>query len=185
MTQLILVRHGQTDWNREGRYQGQANPPLNTLGREQAEAIAEQLAGQSLNAIYSSDLQRALETARIIAGRLGLKVQLDPRLREIDQGEWEGMVASDISVRYPTEWETRQRDPLHARPPKGETVTEVATRVWSAIDDISSRHPAGRILIVSHALALATLLCRASNCSLDHVYHLAPANGYLETIPWP
>jgi len=185
MTQLFLARHGETDWNREGRFQGQADPPLNAAGQAQARALAERLAGQSFDAIYTSDLRRAVETAQIVAQGLGLSVWVDTRLREVNQGEWEGILASDIAVRYPKEWESRQQDPVNARPPGGETIAEVACRVWAAVDDIAGRYPTGSVLIVSHALALATLLCRASNLPLEQAYHLAPANGRHDIIQWP
>lgn len=124
-------------------------------------------------------------TAQIVAQKLGLSIQIDPRLREVNQGEWEGMLASDIAVRYPTEWEARQQGPVHTRPPGGEKVAEVDARVWTAADDNARRYPAGSVLIVSHALARATLPSRASNLPLEHVYHLIPANGCLEMIHWP
>jgi alpha-ribazole phosphatase len=185
MTRLILVRHGETDWNREGRYQGQADPPLNEHGRAQARALADQLAGQSFEAIYSSDLQRAVETARIVARQYGLPVRQDRRLREIDQGEWEGVRVDEITARYPQLWAARQRDPLHTRPPAGETPLEVAARVWAAADDIARLHPGGRVLIVSHGLALAALLVRARGVPLERAYDCVPGNAQVEEITWP
>mgnify|MGYP000918913880 FL=1 len=119
MTELWLVRHGQTDWNVEGRYQGQANPPLNATGLEQAACAAETLAGRTYTAIYTSDLQRARVTAEIIGRRLGMDVLVDPRLREVNQGAWEGMLSTEIQAHYAGEWAARQRDRLHFRPPGG------------------------------------------------------------------
>jgi probable phosphoglycerate mutase len=87
MTTLILVRHGETDWNIAGRYQGQADPPLNAKGRAQAESVAAQLIGTHIDAIYSSDLQRARETAETIGTKLKRPVQIGKELREINQGE--------------------------------------------------------------------------------------------------
>jgi alpha-ribazole phosphatase len=184
VTQLILARHGETDWNREGRYQGQADPPLNTVGQGQAHALAELLAALAIEAIYSSNLLRAVQTAEAVARRTGTKLELDPRLREISQGEWEGMLATDIAMRYPVEWAARQRDPVNARPPGGESVAEVAQRVWAATDDIARHHTDGPVVIISHALALATLLCRASGIPLAEAYHMAPANGSLRIVEW-
>jgi broad specificity phosphatase PhoE len=100
---LILIRRGQTDWNLAGRYQGQSDLPLNQHGREQALQIARSLDGTGLSAIYASDLARARDTAQILARAAGLKVQLDPWLREINQGEWEGMLFAEIQARYPQE----------------------------------------------------------------------------------
>jgi broad specificity phosphatase PhoE len=186
MTQLWLVRHGQTDWNREGRWQGQAAhaPPLNEIGRAQAEAMAEKLESAELEVIYSSDLPRARETAEIIARRFGLPVIVDPRLREIDLGVWEGMRGDDIAGEYPEDLAERERNPAHSRAPEGESATEVAERVWAAADDIARAHPEGAVLIVSHGLALAALICRARGLSLSEVYALVPDNAHPYVIEW-
>lgn len=98
MTRLILVRHGETDWNVEGRYQGHSDVPLNARGRAQAARLAEALRGSDIRAIYSSDLARARETAEALAHATRLAVQHDPRLREIDQGDWEGMLFLEIHL---------------------------------------------------------------------------------------
>ena len=184
MTQLILARHGETDWNREGRFQGQADPPLNAAGHDQAWALAERLAAYPIEAIYCSNLLRAVQTAEAVARATGARLQLDPRLREISQGEWEGMLATNIAIRFPTEWAARQCDPVHARPPGGESVAEVAERVWAATEDIARHYPDGPVLIVSHALALATLLCRALGIPLAAAHRMAPSNGSLRIIEW-
>lgn len=187
MTQLWLIRHGQTDWNIEGRWQGQASsaPPLNAAGRAQAQALATQLKGQSCKAIYSSDLLRARETAQLIAVQVGLPVAVDPRLREIHQGVWEGMLGSDIAGQYPDELAARQADPLHSRAPGGESVVEVAARVRAVADDIARTYPVGTVLIVAHGLALATLICRARGVPLSEVHRLIPDNARPEVITWP
>ena len=185
MTQLILARHGATDWNLAGRYQGQADPPLNALGRQQAEALADVLAAAPLAAIYSSDLQRAHDTAQAVAARHGLAVRVEPRLREVNQGAWEGMLHADILAGYPEEWAARERDPLHARAPGGESVAEVAARVIAAADDIARRRPAGPVLVVSHGLALACLLCEARNLPLQDAREHIPDNAVPLPISWP
>src|SRR5687768_16876002 len=96
MTTLLLARHGETDWNRELRIQGSSDIALNDLGRDQARALAEELAELALDAIYSSDLRRARETAEAVAAQHGLDVRLDPRLRERAFGSWEGLTRADI-----------------------------------------------------------------------------------------
>src|SRR5438876_6792690 len=101
VTTLILARHGETDWNRDGRCQGHADPPLNERGREQALELAELLADEPIEAVYSSDLRRAHETARIVADRKGLDVIVDPQLRERDVGHWSGLTAAEIEERFP------------------------------------------------------------------------------------
>jgi len=185
MTQLWLVRHGQTDWNLEGRYQGQADPPLNTNGWAQARALAARLSGTGFEAVYTSDLQRAYAMATIIGDRLRLTVTPDKRLREINQGAWEGMLLGDIMFLYPRDWSVHLHNPLHARPPGGESVAEVAARVCAAADDIARAHPVGPVLIVSHGLSLATLLCRVRRLSLQQAYSLIPDNAAPLDIEWP
>src|SRR5579864_7883681 len=104
MTVLLLARHGETDWNREHRWQGRADPPLNARGREQAAALAASLAQVPLGAIYSSDLARALETAELVGGALGVAVTSEPALREIDVGEWSGLTTAEIERTFPAGW---------------------------------------------------------------------------------
>jgi probable phosphoglycerate mutase len=185
MTELWLVRHGQTDWNQEGRYQGQADIPLNAAGLDQARELAQLLDGRFFNAIYSSDLQRARQTAQILAAKLGLPIHLDTRLREIDQGEWQGLLVSELAQRYNTEMSARLNNPLSARAPGGESVGEVAMRVWAAADDIAAAHPSGSILVVSHGLALATLVAKGRSIPLEQVYSLIPDNAKLSMVVWP
>lgn len=187
MTEFWLIRHGQTNWNLEGRWQGQASyaPPLNETGRAQAEAAAAQLLdGQRFGAIYSSDLLRARETAEIIAARLGLRVRLEPRLREVNLGIWEGLMGMDIAQRYPAELAERERNPVHARPPGGETLAEVAKRVWAAADEAALAQAGARLVIVAHGLSLATLICRARNMPLEKAYAIIPDNAHPEVIAW-
>jgi broad specificity phosphatase PhoE len=185
MTPLWLIRHGQTDWNLEGRYQGQSDAPLNAAGRAQAETLARQLTGKPFAALYSSDLQRARETAEIIGASVGLSPQGDVRLREINQGEWEGQLVTEIIARYQQAWAERKADPLGARAPGGESVAEVAARASEAADVIAHRHPRGAVLIVSHGLTLATLLCQARGRPLGEAYQAIPENAIPEVIDWP
>ncbi len=184
MTELWLIRHGQTDWNVEGRWQGQSDVPLNTAGLAQARSLAGELAGKHFDAIYCSDLQRARQTANILSAELNLSVQLDPRLREICQGEWEGKLISEVKQRYVQAFSQRAKDPVSARAPGGESTLEVATRLSQAADDIARAHPDGKVLVVSHGLALATLVCQAKNVSLAEVYSHIPENAHPTLITW-
>lgn len=185
MTTLWLVRHGQTDWNVEGRYQGQTDVPLNAAGLAQAHALAAELAGRPFDAVYSSDLQRARITAEIIARPLRLPVQTDIHLREINQGQWEGQIYKHLVARFQAEMLARRGDPNGFRPPDGESVAEVAARVAQAIDAIACAHPDGQVIVVSHALALATLICQANQIPLQDVYDHLPHNAHPEVIEWP
>lgn len=184
MTQLCLVRHGQTDWNLEGRYQGQSDVPLNETGLAQAHVLAQKLQGQSFAAVYTSDLGRARETAEIIAASLQLPVTLEPRLREINQGEWEGQLVEIIKAHYAELWQHRADDPARVRPPGGETIEEVAARVHAALDDIVLLYPNDSVLIASHGLALATVICRVRGIPIGQAYTAIPDNAEPVWVNW-
>ena len=184
MTELWLVRHGQTDWNLEGRYQGQSDIALNSTGLSQAYALAERLDGWVFNAIYSSDLQRARQTAEVLADRLGLPVNEDARLREICQGEWEGMRLSELRQIFAENLAENEKDPLHARAPGGESTLEVAERVGRAVDEIAAAYPQSRVLVISHGFAVATLICRARQIPLAEVYAHIPENASYAVVEW-
>ncbi|HKI92794.1 MAG TPA: histidine phosphatase family protein [Gaiellaceae bacterium] len=158
MTTLLLVRHGETDWNAEGRLQGHTDRPLNDYGRRQAAALAEQLADEEIAAIYASDLARARETAEIVSGRIGLPVALDPDLREKNWGSWEGLTAAE-----------RERVE-HV----GETTKEHRERTLRAVHRIAEQHPGECVVVVTHggslrrvqAAVLGVALPVAANCSV-------------------
>jgi alpha-ribazole phosphatase len=141
---IIFVRHGQTDVNREGRLQGRLDAPLTELGREQARLVAAGLASSGATAVVTSPLVRAAETAREIAATLGVEVEADARLIEVDYGEWDGRKFSEVA---PEEW-GRWRDDVAFVPPGGESLLDVATRV---ADFCSTRLRADRTIVaVSH-----------------------------------
>ena len=184
MTQLCLIRHGQTDWNLEGRYQGQSDVPLNEKGLEQAKSLIGKLKGQTFASIYTSDLMRAQQTAEPIADLLGIPIQIEPRLREINQGEWEGVLVDDIRARYAKIWSQRTIDPANVRPPGGETVREVATRVYAALDDVARLFPTDNVIIVSHGLSIATAICRDKGIPVGQAYTVIPDNVQPTWMEW-
>ncbi len=183
---MILVRHGATDWNEEGRYQGQSDTPLNAAGLAQAGALAEVLADSRIEAVFSSDLARAQQTARILAGDLGLDgVRLDVRLREIDLGEWEGQPTTEIVGLYPDAWDARSRDPVDTGAPGGETTRQVAERMQACLDEIAQVFPQAVVAVVSHGLSLATVLCRARGLPLEKAREIIPDNATPVEVVWP
>lgn len=184
MTQFCLIRHGQTDWNLAGRYQGQSDVALNATGRAQAQAISQILKNQPFAALYASDLGRARETAEIIGESLVLPVRLEPGLREIHQGEWQGQLVETIKERHAALWQQRNADPASLRPPGGETVAEVAARVCAALDEIARQYPNDAVLIVSHGLALATALCKAQGIAVGQAYNYIPENTTPVWVDW-
>jgi probable phosphoglycerate mutase len=136
---LILARHGETDWNRDGIWQGHGDPPLNDLGRRQAAELAERLAGTELDALYSSDLRRAYETAEIVGRRKGLEITADPDLREMDVGSWSGLTSEEITTRFPgmSAHDGEQREAFDAR-------------ALGALTRIAGAHEDGRVLVITH-----------------------------------
>ena len=182
MTELILARHGETDWNAERRFQGHANPPLNDTGRAQARALAEHLADRRLTAIYSSDLRRAAETARIVGTQLGLPVSQLPSLREIDVGEWSGLTVAEVTERYPDGY-ARHRAGGDGWT-TGETHARLSERIVDAIVEIARGHPDDPILVVGHGAALRALLAHAEGVELSEFRRNSPPieNGSLATI---
>jgi broad specificity phosphatase PhoE len=186
MTDFWLVRHGQTDWNRAGRWQGQAPsaPPLNNTGRAQALAIRDQLQGLKFSAIYSSDLLRARQTAEPIAEYLGLPITLEPRLREMNLGAWEGRLSEEIKAGFSDKLVERERDPLNMRAPQGESPKDVAERVIPALVEMAAKHPGQSVLIVAHGIPLALVACYAQGISEENVYENIPANAEPLRLKW-
>jgi broad specificity phosphatase PhoE len=180
LMRLILVRHGVTEWNQAGRYQGHQDVPLSDAGREQARRAAQRLRAETITAAYSSDLQRARETASIILGERDVPPQETEALREMAFGAWEGLNARQVSERYPAEWAAWIRDPVAARPPGGgEDLNELLVRAaefYRSIVSFPARDSAqpdwftyraagesgdgtsGTILVVSHGGTIRALL---------------------------
>lgn len=185
MTNLILARHGQTAWNIEGRWQGHADTPLDETGLEQARLLAGALNGERFAAIYSSDLQRALVTAEMVARAHGQSVHTDPRLRELNMGAWEGRFVTEIPALFPESWAARQNDPVGSKPPGGESVLELAGRMLAAMSAICAQHPPeSRLLVVSHGLALAVFLCRVHGRPLVEAFDNIPRNASPVYLSW-
>jgi len=158
---LICVRHGQTDWNAENRIQGHLDPELNELGIRQAKAVAGALADEHVDAIYSSDLQRAHVTAGIIAERHGLPVVLEPLLREVCLGEWQGMTIPEIEEGYRQEYAAYRRDSVANRPPGAERVEDVIERARLFIEMVLAERPEGNMIVVAHGGIIRGALCYA------------------------
>ena len=148
MTTLLLARHGQSDWNAERRWQGHADRPLTERGRLQAEALAERLAEIDLDAVYSSDLRRARETAAVVAETKGLGVREVRDLREVDVGSWSGLTRAEARERLPDAY-VRWLDGGQGWT-DGETYEDMSARVLDAVWEIVRSHPEGRVLVVSH-----------------------------------
>ncbi|HEY7106361.1 MAG TPA: histidine phosphatase family protein [Acidimicrobiia bacterium] len=151
-TRVLVVRHGQSTWNSDGRWQGQADPPLSALGEQQALDAARTIERTAkVDAIWSSDLLRASRTADIIGAHLGHLAHLDARLRERDAGEWQGLTRHEIDVHWPGYLESGRR------PPAFERDDALLARVLSGVDAITASHTDGSVLVVAHGGIVRTL----------------------------
>jgi broad specificity phosphatase PhoE len=189
-TEITLIRHGRTDWNEIHRMQGHDGPGLNAAGRAQIAGVAGRLSGQTWDALYSSDLDRALESARIIGAACGLGVQPDPRLREWRMGIWTGWLSADIHRLTGNERRLHWLDPLSYIVPGAETGREVLRRATAACDAIAHRHAGGRVLAVTHGGVISLLRWLVLG-DLDprflqtDTWKNWPVNGETFSVSWP
>jgi probable phosphoglycerate mutase len=168
MTELILIRHGETDWNRELRFQGQLDVPLNATGLEQARRVAERLALQPLHALISSDLQRALQTAQVLAQRAGHAAPLtEAGLREQHFGMVEGLRVPDIQAQHPQAWEQWVRFDEHYAFDGGECTRDFHARVLGALRMLAQRHAGRTLAVVTHGGVLDMVYRSAHGLSLS------------------
>ena len=165
-TTLIVIRHGETTWNREKRMQGTTDTLLSDVGRAQAQALGRRLKSHNFCALYSSDLSRARDTASAIADHCGREVIIDPRLQERRFGIFEGLLAEEIRARYPEEHSLfASRDPEY-EVPGGESARSFTLRCLGCLSEIAGRHPGEEVVVVSHGLVLDALY-RAAH-GLEH-----------------
>jgi len=158
---ILLIRHGQTDWNSEGRWQGMIDVPLNTTGSAQAEALAAHLRQRPVTAIYSSDLQRAAKTAQPLARLLTLPVKTDTRLREINLGIFQGLTYPEMSERYPTQLQQMRADYMGFVFPQGESRLMMQNRLYAFWEEMMAAETgAEEIVVVTHGGALRVLMMR-------------------------
>ena len=183
MLRLLLVRHGETDWNQQMRFQGQTDVELNARGREQGGAVALRRRSEPLQAIYSSDLRRAMHTAQIIARYHGLSPAPDADLRELSYGVWEGMSREEILA---SEWaelfEKYRKDSLRYRPPGAEYPEQILERSRRVLQHIRQKHHEGTVCIVGHGGSLRALICVALSAPLETFRHIRLDNASLSAI---
>ena len=182
MKRLILVRHGETEWNRIGRYQGFARTPLNERGRWQAEQVARRLASWEIDAIYASDLPRAYQTAEPIARRLRLPISTTVALRELDVGEWEGLTVPEIQVEHAENWDACLVDPIQERRKGGESFADLAERVEEAFRQWQVEHAGEVVLAVTHGGPIQVLVCTVLGLPLHFRRRLRIGNASITTL---
>jgi broad specificity phosphatase PhoE len=179
---LMLVRHGATVSNVEKRYTGQSDVPLSALGLRQVEALAQALAGDRFDIILTSDLLRAQQTTAAITRHNDAPVRVDPDLREIAMGAWEGHTHVEIARLYADDLARWQERPdLHA-PPGGETILQLRDRATSALGRCLAEHPTGHVLWVTHGGLIGILLCHALGIDLAHRWQFRRDNGAITAL---
>ena len=182
MTRLILIRHGETEWNVIGRYQGQADPPLNEQGVTQSYQLAEQLADTDLDILYTSPLLRAAQTAQILVDQLTIPLYVEPRLMEIHQGDWQTRLRSEIDQLYPDLFRRWEREPWEVNPPNGESLRQVQERVIAAVEEITGQYPYQCVGIVTHRIPIALIKVHYQRLDRDIVRSMQLPNIYFEEI---
>jgi ribonuclease H / adenosylcobalamin/alpha-ribazole phosphatase len=181
---LYAIRHGDTEYARERRFAGSREVPLTALGRRQCEAVAQALAGTFVSAVYASPLGRARESAAPIAAAHKLEVRVEPALREMSFGEWEGLTRADLAVRYPTELEAWRAMPHQVQPPGGERITEVAARVAQSLAALCESHGGETIVVVSHAIVTRLIVLAALGLGPDRLWSVDASPGGITEIEY-
>lgn len=182
MTEIIIIRHGETEWNQTGRFQGHSDVPLSETGRAQAEALGRNLALDHVDAIYASDLTRAIETAAPLAARFGLTVTPDPLLRELNFGAWEGRSFSDVNAENPNAMKQFYNDPEYADIPDSEPFPDFQKRVAGRVREIAELHRGKRIVIVSHGASIRILLADILAMPIRSIWHISQLNTAVNKI---
>ncbi len=172
MTTFVLVRHGQTEWNRVERFRGRSDIPLNETGRTQAEALARTLSSLPIAAIYTSPLERAKQTGETIARRLGLTVQPTEGLLDIDYGTWEGLTPREAETQFPTLYENWLKEPHLVEFPGGESLAQVRGRALQVVDDLAEQHQGQVVVLVGHKILNKVLLCAVLGLDDSHIWQI-------------
>jgi len=179
----LIVRHGETRWNLEGRRQGSSDIPLSDTGLAQARAVAARLRSEPVAAIYASDLTRARETAEIIAAHHAVPIEVSPALREAGLGEWEGMTDAEVAGLYGAEALAAYRDdPTGFRPPGSEPLADVALRIQSEMNKIAGRWSGSTVVVVGHGGSLRALFCQALGAPPECMVGFRLDNGSVSLI---
>ncbi len=180
-----MVRHGETDWNKEGRYQGELDIPLNDKGKRQAEMLAKALSSYEIDVIYSSPLRRALETAKIIDLEHRAPIFVKDELKEISHGKWEGLLLSEVKERYAELYDAWKREPEKVIMPDGESLEMVYRRVAPFLEELKKRYRSETILIAGHDGVNKVIFCVLLELPLSYFWRFKQDNAsfsILETI---
>ena len=176
MTKIYLIRHGETEWNKIGKLQGSSDIMLLPEGIQQAHLLAEHAPFHAVDAIYSSDLSRAVMTAEILAEKFGLPVIKERGLRETSFGDWEGQFLSELAIENPAGFEYFFTKPDKVQPPNGETFLESQARIMNALDEIIADNEDKNIIVVSHGAAIRLIICAALEIRIRKMWAIGQYN---------
>jgi broad specificity phosphatase PhoE len=182
--EIILVRHGETDWNASEIFRGQADVALNDVGVEQAKRLGEHLSGEKIDIIYSSPLRRAVKTAEAIARPQSLDVNIVPSLNDIDCGRWQGLSLAEVRERYPDVYQDWLDTPEQMRIPGGESLGDVSRRVMPFLEDAVTRRGEGRMVLVSHRVVSKVLICALLGLDNSHFWNIRLDTGALTSFAY-
>ena len=182
MTKVIFIRHGQTEWNVTGRYQGQSDVKLTEEGRKQAEKLADNFPVAKVDAVYASDLCRAMVTAETIANKFGLKVQAEPAFRELSFGDWEGLTYQQIVDKWEDAMANFLQHPDILEIPGGERFPAVQKRAETRLNELVKEHDGQTIVVVAHGAVLRTLLAAALHMPLQYLWSIRQFNTAVNIV---
>lgn len=183
MTTVVLVRHGQTAWNREERFRGQIDLPLDDWGFRQAELVGERIASQwQPVAIYASSMQRTLQTAAGIARACGLHTTIHDGLLDIDYGAFAGLTPEEAAREYPDVARAWRRAPHMVLFPDGESLADVRDRAEAALEEIAANHPGQTVVVVTHVVVCRLILCAVLGLDSSHFWQFEPATASISVI---
>ena len=171
MTEIILVRHGETEWNVEEVFRGRIDIGLNETGLRQAELLAEYLGGVNIDAVYSSPLRRALKTAEMIASYHKLEVEIAPGLIDFDYGKWQGLPHQEVKHKYEELYAEWLGNPHRIKMPAGESLSDVRERALNVVDEAVAKHE-GTIALVSHRVVNKVLICALLGLDNSHFWNI-------------
>ncbi len=183
MTEIILARHGETDWNVEEVFRGRIDVELNETGIKQAEQLTEYLSDSKIDAICSSPLKRALKTAEIIAGSHKLNVEIAPGLVDFDYGKWQGLPHQEVKDKYKELYAEWINSPDKVRMPAGESLNDVRERATGVVDKVIAKYE-GTVVLVSHRVVNKVLICALLGLDNSHFWHIKQDTGGITTFSY-
>jgi len=171
-TQFILIRHGETEWNRVEKFRGRADIPLNDKGLAQAQQIAARLAGEKIRAVYASPLQRTLQTAAPLAEVLNLRVKPHANLLDVDYGTWEGLSPEEAQAKFPEEYLKWLTTPGRVKFPGGESLRLVRVNISNLLNELAEKHAGETVALVTHKIPCLVTMCYALGLTNDAIWKL-------------